>query len=356
MSKLIPESIATQPAIMRYSNLILCGLVIAALQPAFAQVPAIQQVDSVQQRRQLDQSALDQNETSAAPELFAGETSDVGPQSVVKRAPRKSLFEASADVQFFHTDNMFLADSGKQSTEVLVSTVQFALAPTPYLLGDGQFSPRIGYRHQWFNYGLASDKSIDVFDFNTATFRTAKLSEFDFNVQTLFADARWQRGNWIFGTGFDYQRLLDSDGYDQFYRESVPRWEVRRIFRLCDSSALGIAYEGDYRFTDSDFPPLGADSDFNDRTDHSLVVNYSYALCAHAVVQPYYRFQYTRYTSGENRNDYLNTFGLALHCPVNRNIAFRAFVGYDILRTDSQIAQDYNKLDVGGGVSLIVRF
>lgn len=350
----------TNQLIMRYTTFAFSSLGLAVtIQTASAQVGAVRQVDSAQQRRELGQSAKALGDGETVPELYTGEASDVGPQSVVKFKSRKSYLELSADAQYFHTDNMFLSDGGKVGTDVLVSMVQAALAPGAYALGEGQFSPRLGYRHEWFNYALANSKEIDVFDFNTvglSQLRQAKLDEFDFNAQTVFTDSRWRQGNWIIGAGFDYRRLLDSDRYEQFYDEYVPRWEVRRIIPLRNADSIAIAYEGDYRFTDSDLPPRGEDSDLSDRTDHSLVLNFSHVLCAQAVVQPYYRFQYTHFTSGQQRDDYLNTIGIALHCPLTRNISLRAFVSYDLMRTTGKITDDYNKLDAGGGLGLTIRF
>lgn len=349
----------TNHSIMRYSSFAFSSLGLAVtIQTASAQAGALQQqqVDSAQQRRELGQPAKTLGDGETVPELFTGEASDVGPQSVVKFKSRKSYLELSADAQYFYTDNMFLADGGKVGTDVLVSMVQAALAPGAYSLGEGQFSPRVGYRHEWFNYALANSKTIEGFDFNSGSFKQVKLNEFDFNAQTIFTDGRWRQGNWIIGAGFDYRRLLDSDRYEQFYDEYVPRWEVRRIIPLRNAGSIAIAYEGDYRFTDSDRPPVGEESDLNDRTDHSLVLNFSHVLCAQAIVQPYYRFQYTHFTAGQRRDDYLNTIGIALHCPLTRNISLRAFVSYDIMNTSSSFAQDYNKLDAGGGLGLTMRF
>ena len=218
----------TNPVIMRYTTFAFSSLGLAvAVQTASAQVgaPQQQQVDNAQFRRELSQSTQALSNGETVPELYTGETSDVGPQSVVKFKPRKSYLKLSADAQYFHTDNMFLADGGKVGTDVLASMVQAALAPGAYSLGEGQFSPRLGYRHEWFNYGLASSKTIGARDFNDDVFKDVKLREFDFNAQTVFTDARWRQGNWIVGAGFDYQRLLDSDRYEQFYDEYVPRWK-----------------------------------------------------------------------------------------------------------------------------------
>ena len=322
-----------------------------------AQVPvAVQQSETVQQRRQREQAAPAAESGETAPELFVGESSDVGPQSILKFKPRKSYFEAMADVQYFYTDNMFLTKNDRQSADVLVSTVQFALAPTPYALGGGSLAPRLGYRQEWYSFGLATDTKVDVYDFQTGQFDRVGLSAFDFNVQTVFTGGRWMYENWIVEVAFDFTRLLDSSDYNQFYRENVPRWGVQRLIPLGAHSTLALGYAGDYRFTDTDLPPPTLGQDFNDRTDQILFATFNWSLCRSAVLQPYYRFQYTHFTQGENRNDYLNSFGLALYCFFTPRISARAFVGYDIMNTTSLLVPDYNKLDAGGGLNVIIRF
>lgn len=324
---------------------------------ARAQAPgAIQQVDSVQERRQLERNARPIEPGELAPELYAGEISDTGPQTVLTFKPRKSYFEAIADAHYFYTDNMFLNEEDEQSADVLVSTAQLALAPTPYDLGGGKFAPRIGYRHQWYMFGLAKDEQVNVFDFGTGTFRTADLDEFDFNAQTIFTDNRWTLGQWAFDLGFDYTRLMDSEDYDQFYQEYVPRWGVQRLFPLHESGALSVGYAGNYRFAQTDLPPPGFNDNFNTRTDHILLVGYTQSLCKYAVVQPFYRFKYTRFTQGDERNDYLHSVGLAAHCFFTQHIGLRAFAGYDILETSNPSVPDYRRLDAGGGLNLTLRF
>src|SRR4051812_1110398 len=324
---------------------------------ATAQNPgALQQMDAVQQRERLSRTAKSFENEVPAPELYRGETNDIGPQSILQFKPRKTYIEAIADAQYFFTDNMFLNEHDKVHADVLVSTAQIALAPTAYDLGGGQFAPRVGYKHQWYDYGLISDKQVTVADFNTLTAHDVALNAFDFNAQTIFTDAHWMRDNWIFMAGFEFTRLLDTGHYDQFYREYVPRWGAQRNFVLNESSVLSLGYEGDYRFADTDLPPFPLSSDFNSRTDHSLVVSFSQNVCSRALVQPYYRFKYTHYTEGEIRDDYLNSFGLALYCAITPQITLRGFVGYDILETNSELVPDYKRLDAGGGINLTFRF
>src|SRR6516165_9477329 len=113
---------------------------------------ASQQVESVQQRRQLEQVAEPLMSTNGVPEFYAGESSDVGPQYVLQIKPRRIWVEASGDVQYFYTDNALLSEHNKVNAEVMVSTVSAALAPTAFKAGDGLLAPRLGYQQEWFTY------------------------------------------------------------------------------------------------------------------------------------------------------------------------------------------------------------
>ncbi len=268
---------------------------------AFAQTPgAIDQVDAVQQRRSMQPSGQEQYQAGDnAPEIYPGESSDVGPQSVVTIKPRKTLIEAIADSEFFHTDNVFLDHTDHQSSGVLVSTAQIALAPTAYELGGGQFAPRVGFRQQWYDF--FQDQSHPV-----------NFDNYDYNDQTIFTDARWMRDNWIIGAGFDYNRLLSTHDYSQFYAEYVPEWEVQRAFPISSKHNITLAYQGYYHFTQTSALVFRQPQDsFYDRLDQVFLATYNYAPCSHTLLQPYYSFKYTHFTSTINRDDYLNSVGLA---------------------------------------------
>ncbi|HZQ45986.1 MAG TPA: hypothetical protein VFC07_03160, partial [Verrucomicrobiae bacterium] len=278
-------------------------LLLGAAGSAFAQTPgAIDQVNSTQQRRSL-QSSTEQplQPGDNAPEIYPGESGDVGPQSVLAVKPRKTLVEGIADSEFFHTDNVFLDHSFHQSAIVLVSTAQIALAPTPYQLGEGLFAPRIGFRQQWY----------DFFEDHT---HNPSFDNNDFNAQTIFTDERWMHGNWIAGAGFDYTRLLSTHDYSQFYAEYVPRWELQRIFPISVKQSFSLGYQGYYHFTHASATVFQQpQSSFYDRLDQVLLATYNFTPCPHAQIQPYYVFKYTHFTSNISREDYLNSVGLAVY-------------------------------------------
>jgi len=342
------------------NKIIFSGLVsgsLCAVGSAWAQNPAAgQQADSWRFRETLQSATVSSN---AAPELYSGETSDIGPQSVLELKHRRQYLRAFADAQLFYSDNIFLGDQTKKGSDVLVNTIQAALAPDAFDLFGGHFSPQIGYQHQWFFYGLLSGGKILTSDVHPLPPPpvNSSLDVFNFNVQTIYVDGTWRWHGWDFSLGVDYRRFLDSGNYEEFYREIAPRWAAHYTLVIDDNKSITVGYEGDYRFTRTQNPlPLNSD-DYNDRTDHSLVLVGNWRLCPHAILQPFYRLQYTSYTHIlADRTDWLNSFGIALHFPITPNIALRTFISYDTMTTDGFFAQDYEKLDVGGGLNLSVRF
>ena len=331
-----------------FSAVILASLLIAG--SASAQNPSASQMADNLRLRPLASPMT----TNAAPEFYPGETSDVGPQSLleIQRQQRRHWLRAFADEQLFYSDNIFLAHDNPKSSDVLVSTVSAALAPDAFEMHGGKLSPQVGYQHQWFNYGLLGNDELIVVDFNQSLVsQTNRISAFDFNVSTIFADTTFAWRGWDFTVGVDYRRFLDSSDYNEFYREIVPRWAAHYTFRFAENKSIMVGYEGDYRFTETQNP-----LPYN-HGDHNFVLTGNWWLCSHAVVQPFYRLQYSYFTHIQGgRTDWLNTFGIGLGLPITPNVALRTFVSYEILDTNGRYAPSYKRLDLGGGLNLSVRF
>jgi hypothetical protein len=290
----------------------------------------------------------------------------------LKTKPRRHLFEAMADVQYLYTDNAFLTETHHQNSDVLISTVEFALKPTPCDFLGGTLAPSVGYEHQWYDFGLADHDRVPVFKFGAGPFppgsgRFEHLNIFDFNSQTAFTGLQWSRNNWSVDLGFDFRRLLSTSSYSEFYREYVPRWGLQRTFAFGDRAALTVGYAGDYRFADPElltvvlaggFLIRQINPDMRDRTDHTLFVTYDQALCPHALLQPYYQLKYTRFVDSDfgDRNDLLSSAGLALYWTLCRNCDLRAFVDYNARFSNNPHVSEYRQFDGGLGLNVIVRF
>jgi hypothetical protein len=327
-------------------NLLIVSVSLLALQAQAQIADAVGQVDESQQRRRVEQlTQLQPGDTAA--ESYAGEMSDVGPQTVIRYPSRRTWVQASADVLYYHTDNLFLLDNFRQGANVFLTTVEAALAPTDISAGGGELSPRVGYRHQWYSFG-AFGGHVDG--------STVDLDTFDFNAGTAFADVNWRRDGWTVGGGFDYTRLANTDSGAEFYSEYVTRWDAGYTWRISEKLSAGISYDGDYRWSCPSGTYLLAGREDMDRTDHALTASLSYALCSHAVLQPYYRFKYTDFTGSPDREDLLQTVGLGLFCPLNNWASVRFFCAYETRNVCGSSASDYCKFDIGGGVNVTFRF
>jgi hypothetical protein len=288
----------------------------------------------------LDRTFRDLKPGELAPELYEKENVDLGEQRTIGRA-RRTYFEALVDSQFFDTSNVYLTHSSKTNSTIWVNTVQLALAPAAYAVGPGLLAPRLGFRSQWYNYGLDGTRN--------------NLGELDFNAQTIFVDGiyRWHR-LWQFSAGLDATRLLEQGSYDEFYKEFLPHWGVDRFFPLDSKTVLAVGYYGAYHVTEADVSP---NSSVNDRLDQAVTLSLGRQLVPRLIAQPFYRFQYTRYMRAPTRNEYWNTVGFSLNYYIARWVSVRAFLNYDIKDTDDRAhAFDYTKLDAGLGLAGIFRF
>lgn len=346
------------------------ALFVTSAMSVHAQVgSATSQSENANTREQLNQNAQMAG-TNSVPQFYEGEESDVGPQSVVAPQARQTTFQAKVDEQLLYTDNALLTPQNKISSGVLISTAQFALAPTPIPAGTGTLSPRLGYQAQWFDY-LFNDQKVPKIGQATTPFnRVPELSDFDFNAQSVFADALWTHEHLSLGGGLELTRMFSTSDYESFYEEEVPYWSARYVVPVNDKAAFSAGYLGDYRFTSTkpnEFLNFHQ-SNVNDRTDHGVLLTWTEVLCKHAVFQPFYQFKYTRFTEapvalnpitrqqpGTTRNDYLNTVGAGLYWFVCPNCTIRGFVNYNILSSSVEGAE-YREFDGGGGIDLSVKF
>ncbi len=331
------------------------GLALAPAAALAQSSAAVQQVGAVQQQRQLAPSGSPSYATNSVPELYPGEVADVGIQSILPTRHPWPRLAGSADIQYFYTDNALYTSHELRGADVLVSTIEATLAAPPTTLADGWVVPRAGFQAQWYNYGLASQSSFTEYDYKTQAFATKDLGSLDFNVQTVFLDATWRRRDWVLTVGTDYRRLLDATENAQFYSELVPRWGLQRLFALSPTTGLSLSYQGDVRVTDTRLTSPGLNSSSGNCIDQGLMLAGSWTLCPRAILQPYYRFEWSHYT-GIHRDDLLNSFGLMLNFPLTRQINFRTYVSYDNLNTSSTAVQRYETLAAGVGANLTVAF
>lgn len=321
------------------------GLMLATAGEAWSQ--AVEQAETVRRRQEMDRQLQAGAAEELAPELFKGELEDVGPQSILKVKKRKQYLDAGVDSQFFYTSNTGLTEAEDDST-LMVHTVSLALAPDPLDYMGGKFQPRLGYRHQFFNYALLGSR--------------AAAGVVDFDVQAVFTDLRYSWGkNWSYAIGAEYLRLVDHfptfSSYKEFYKEWVPRYEVTRFAFLSESRFFTFSYQGLYHLSDSPRDPVNPK--VQNRIEQVFVLAYTHALSPRLTLQPFYRLVYSHYTDQNDRNDHLHTTGLSVFYSFNEWLSVRAFLTYDARESDATVPvniPDYRKLDLGIGVNVSRRF
>ncbi len=310
---------------------------------------AVQQVESFQQRQAFGSPAFrtgTSRQQPAAPELYPGESADVGPQLIlletrVRPAERRTWWEAAADVQSFYTSNVFLTEKGNTDTGVLITTALAGIAPPAWEVPGGQLAVRAGYRHQRWMYGLDDTSN--------------QLNNFDFDVSTAYLGARYVfREHWVASLGLDYNRLLShEDDWREFYTELVPSWGLERSVPLGEKTALSLGYVGAAHFTRTDPNPT---SHASDRLDSILSASLAHELLPRLIVQPFYRFQHTHYWESGARNDRFHTLGLTVAYALTDWASVRFFTSWELRDSGDPTVTDYEKFDTGGGVSMALRF
>lgn len=338
---------------MKFAHFSRLAAFAACVLTAHAQTPLLNQADSINRQQELERKLRDVGKPGTAeidaPELFQGEMKDVGPQSILKMRPKRTLFEVVADSQFFYTSNQNLTEDATGTT-LFVNTAQVSLAPSAWQTSAGAVAPRLGVRQQWFNYGLGDEP--------------ANKGELDFDQQTLFAEAKWAfRQDWTADVGAEWSRLINHlptyTAYRQFYSEWTPRVAVTRAIPFSETRSLIFSWSVNYRLTDSapQIPTAisGITRHANDRMDNTFLAAYTHVVGPKLTLQPYYRLLLTRCGSQAGRLDYLHNFGLSAYVTLHQNVSLRGFLAYEIRDSDTIGIEDYQKFDLGAGLSLNIR-
>lgn len=327
----------------KLAGLLLGSIVVSAvsLQAQPSASTAVQQQQNFQQSMQQQKPLLSLTRGTNAPDLYTQERDDVGPQVVLRTLPLRTYFMVRLDSEYLYSDNVLLTGNPKTAGTEFVNTAQVAFAPPAMKLGTGRFSPQIGILSQWYNYGLGNHD----------------LSAVDFNVQTLYASAKYQMPqNWTVFGELDYNRFLSQANYDEFYQEFVPSAGIQRLFQVTDKSLFSVTVQGDYHDSKQVNPPHNA----QDRADAILSLAYAYEPTAKIAIQPYYRLQYTYYrfdtAHTSSRSDYLNTFGLSAAYYFTPNFNLRVFGEDSIKNSDDNLAQKYHAYNIGAELAYTLRF
>jgi hypothetical protein len=277
-----------------------------------------------------------------APELYSGESTDVGPQRILRLIPRHHYFSLLLDSQVFYTDNANYSPNGQRiGSAVFINSIQGAFLPADWKLGEGKISSSLGIASQWYNYG------------------NDRISRLDFNAASVFLDGRYTRGLWMLDLNAAGNRLANQSDYRETYREFLPSFTVQRLIPITRTTVFAVGNQVDYHFTEQP-ATFGSYAYINNRFDDITSVTFNWLVTAHFVVQPSYRFMFTNYRlntlQNGDRNDYLHSYGIALIYTFNDSFNVRTFFNFNSKTTDDRYAAAYEEFNGGLGVSMNLRF
>jgi hypothetical protein len=225
----------------------------------------------------------------------------------------------------------------------MTSTLQVAITPPAWKLDAGELSAKAGYRHQKFNYGIATGG------------HESSLNDVDFDISSLFFQGSFlYNEKWLTTLGLEHNRLLNASAgsYDEFYTEFAPSLSFSRNFALTQKSALVTTISLGGHFSHVDMFP----SDAYDRADESATVSYVAEILPQTLFQSYYRAQFTQYTRSQGRRDLVHVVGVGLSFALSKNASLRIFANFESRDSSDPAIADYQKLDTGLGSSLRLAF
>lgn len=323
-------------------TLLFLGCASGSLLSLRAQPAAVQQLQNNQLSRELQTLPPGLTAGTNAPDLYTGESTDVGPQRILRLAPKRTYFDVLLDSQVYYSDNAnYAGNRNAVGSAMFVNTIQASFAPPAIDIGRGRGLANIGVSSQWYNYG------------------NCRIQSLDFNAQTIFANARYLLDNWQFAAGVNLTRLVNQGDYDETYREALPTLSVQRVIPLNERMFFSVADLVDYHFTQVP-AVLENRRDINDRLDNILSVAFTWQATRHLVFQPYYRFQYSYFQhnaqANSDRNDFLQSAGIMAAYYFNQNVSLRTFYNYNNRQTDDHFTPDYCEMNGGIAATLDIRF
>lgn len=323
-------------------RLAILWLVSGSLLSLHAQPMNVQQFQNTQSAQELQRPLTGWLANTNPPELYPGENTDTGPQHILRYTPRPDYFDVFFDSQaFYSSDANYAEGASATASMVYVNTIQAAVTPPEWKLGTGKFTTAAGYVSQWYDYS------------------NEKLHSLDFNAQTAFVSGRYSVGNWQFGLGGNYTRLLDQNNNEQTYSEWLPAFTIQRFIPVRDNLLISLGNQIDYHFTTVPAVP-GTSTEINNRFDEAVTLTVSWLITRQLSLQPYYRFQFSNYRYNtlqtSDRNDYLNSFGLTLTYAFNQTFSVRCFFNANINQSNDPYVPAYHEYNEGIGANLNFAF
>lgn len=260
-----------------------------------------------------------------APEklTLAPRDQELGVQQLLLRVPPPPWLELSSTTDLLFVDNVYLTTNNRRSDSLFVETLQAVITP-PWIRQPFKLTAAGG--HQWFLYG--DETGLD-FDANYASVLMSYQIVRDLSIAASY-HAAW----------------LDSQtsGF-QFYRDGDARVDLRWSRRMSQELTVMVGLSYDYHTTS---PAI------YDRSDYGIYCGSRYAFLRQLAGELFFRYQFEDFAHG-SRQDSSVLVGGALVYTQCRYASVRAIVSH-YGNDSNESTRDYQVLNAGGGLVLVVRF
>jgi hypothetical protein len=250
---------------------------------------------------------------------------DLGEQQILKRREEYQPFSFSASVPIYYTSNVALVNDGEEGDALFAPAVAFTYQPrlTKTLYAE------IGVAQQWFLYDCFSELNFASFD------GIAGLAYYIPQFHNLSLRVR-----------YDYNRLTDTDDYDEFFVNHSYILSANMPFRIGRAQQIAIGSDIELSFWSHPDAPR--------RNDYSFYVGYSVNLSRSFSIDASARVAVRDYHVGD-RTDVSEILALSANYRIREWFVLSFLSSFAWNQSDRDVF-DYSVANVGGGAALTVRF
>jgi len=250
---------------------------------------------------------------------------DIGKQQILKQVAEYKPFTVSVYSPFFYTTNVALVSRNEED--------DFLVAPGVTLLYQPQITSNLygelGVVQQFFLYDRFTELNFGSFD------AVAGVAYYLPQFHNLSLRAR-----------YDYNRLTDTDHFDEFFVNHSIILNADMPFRIGRAQQLSLGVTLNLSFYANPDPPQ--------RNDYSFYVGYDLALSRSFSIAATARLAVRDYHVGD-RTDVSEILSLSANYRVRDWLILSALSSFAWNESNHSVF-DYNVANVGGGVTLTLKF
>jgi hypothetical protein len=310
-----------------WSLFVCAAALILAGQPAHAQVPP----GSAQNRAQLfGQGALPVPTVAPTAQVqgyavASPNEADIGEQQILKRMEEYKPFTVSVYSPFYWTSNAALVSKGEQDDILVAPGVTLLYQPriTKTLYAE------IGVVQQFFFYDQLTELNFASFDVLAGA--VYYLPQFhNLSLRALY----------------DYNRLTDTDNFDELFVNNSVILTAELPFRIGRAQQIVLGTALNLSFAGNPESPR--------RNNYSPYVSYDVALSRSLSLDAAFQLAVRDYYSGD-RTDVNEILSLSANYRIRDWLTLSALSSFAWNQSNHSVF-DYSVANVGGGVSLTVKF